>query len=92
MARSWDYIGPWRITVHIVLWSFTHREDIPSQTNIQATVENPAIHFLVACSSSVEDQAAIVQDRIECLQSPIVTSNGIEVAAVFRWRPPRETV
>ncbi len=44
------------------------RHQGPSQTNIQATVENPAIHFLL-----LQDQAAIVQDRIECLQSPIVT-------------------
>ncbi len=56
-------LGVVMITVHIVydpvvFYTQTEidiKEDIPSQTNIQATVENPAIHFLVACSSSVEE-------------------------------------
>ena len=53
-----------------------------AQTNLQATIENPLIHMFVACSSGVDDQASIVQDRIDCLMEladPLETSQGITI-------------
>ena len=58
------------------------KQGLPAHTNIQATVENPIIHILAACSSSVDDQAAIVQDRVDCLPEladPLKTSGGITI-------------
>ena len=49
------------------------------RANIQCQVEQPEIYMLVLGSSSVEDQAAIIPDRIECLSdlaNPVVATNG----------------
>ena len=35
--------------------------------NVQAEVEQPEIHLLALCSSSVEDQTALIGDRLSCL-------------------------
>ena len=48
--------------------------------NVQSMVERPEIYMFAAGSSSAEDQAALLQDRIDCLpslSSPIPASNGI---------------
>ena len=39
-------------------------------------------------SSSVDDQAAIIPDRLECLSSlsqPLISSNGVEINDVLRF-------
>jgi hypothetical protein len=49
---------------------------------LQAFIEEPEIHILALSSSSKEDQAAIISDRIECLKEmseKVKTSKGIEI-------------
>ena len=48
--------------------------------NVQAEVEQPEVYMLAMGSSSVNDQASVIADRVECLhdlQRPIKTSNGM---------------
>ena len=50
--------------------------------NLQSVVEQPYVYLLGAGSSSIEDQAALVGDRVECLHSlaqKLTTSNGISI-------------
>lgn len=59
-----------------------------SKIDIQATVERPIIHMIAAGSSSVEDQAAIFQDRINCLHTlseTVTTSSGIAITDKLRF-------
>lgn len=56
--------------------------------NIQAEVEQPEVYLLSAGSSSIEDQAALVGDRISCLldlDTPVKTESGIEVSDTLRF-------
>ena len=49
---------------------------------IQAEVEQPEVYLLSAGSSSVEDQAALVGDRLSCildLKNHLLTENGTKV-------------
>ncbi len=49
---------------------------------VQAEVEQPEVYLLSAGSSSVEDQAALVGDRVSCvldLKNPIQAESGIQV-------------
>ena len=73
------------ITVHVVYDKavFITNEEYHHKTgkraNVQCQVEQPEIYMLVLGSSSVEDQAAVIPDRIECLSdlaNPVVTING----------------
>ena len=83
-------LGVVMITIHIVYDRevfYTQAElesnEAKSQVSVQATVESLEIHILIACSSAVDDQAAIIQDRVDCLLSlsePLTTSGGIEIA------------
>lgn len=66
-------------------------------TSVQSTIEHPVIHMIAAGSSLVENQAALLQDRIDCiltLSDPVVTSNGLEITdkLFFCWRPPSSTI
>ena len=50
--------------------------------NLQSTIERPVIHMIAAGSSSIEDQASLLQDRIDWLHSlseNITTSSGITI-------------
>ena len=50
--------------------------------NVQAEIEQPEIYLLAMGSSSIEDQASVVADRLECLQdlsTPVLASNGVEI-------------
>lgn len=56
--------------------------------SIQAEVEQPEIHLLAAGSSSAEDQAALVGDRVSCLmdlKTPLFTESGTSVIDVLRY-------
>jgi hypothetical protein len=73
------------ITVHIVYDKavfFTNEEYFNKtgiRLNVQCEVEQPEIYMLVLGSSSVEDQAAVISDRVECLSdlsTPLLTTNG----------------
>lgn len=51
-------------------------------TDIQQIIEEPYIHMIVACSSSTEDQAALIPDRLECLSDlskSLTASNSVQV-------------
>ena len=50
--------------------------------SIQKLVEDPRIHMIGVGSSSVEDQASVIPDRVECLHDlhqVVTTSKGLEV-------------
>ena len=81
-------LGMVMLMVHVVYDSMvflTQSEYTSNQSepiNIQSTVELPVIHLLAAGTSSVEDQASILQDRIDCIKTlseGVTTSNGIEI-------------
>ena len=53
-----------------------------SEINIQAYIEEPEIHIIALSSSSLEDQAALISDRLECIKEltkQITTKNDITV-------------
>lgn len=89
---KWGFI---MITVHVIydpLVFYTDREYLnqhPEATiNIQAEVEQPEVYLLSLGSSSAEDQAALVGDRINCLlglSAPVTTETGIEVSDTLRF-------
>ena len=46
------------------------------KVNVQSEVKQPEVHMLVLGNSSVEDQAAVISDRLECIQevaNPLIT-------------------
>ena len=50
--------------------------------DVQAEVEQPEIYLLAKGSSSIEDQASVIADRLDCLQdlsTPTIASNGVEI-------------
>ena len=77
------------ITVHVMydpIVFYTEEEyqqlNPGSNVNIQAEVEQPEIHLLACGSSSVEDQAALIGDRLSCLlglSEPVKSETGIEI-------------
>ena len=55
---------------------------------LQKYVEQPEIYMICMSSSSVDDQAAIIPDRLECLSSllqPLISRNGVDVNDVLRF-------
>ena len=49
---------------------------------LQHCIEEPEIHMIAGCSASVADQAALIPDRLECIQSihlPVISSNGVPI-------------
>ena len=51
-----------------------------SLNDIQQIIEELYIHMIAACSSSTEDQAALIADCFECLSDlckPLTASNGV---------------
>lgn len=81
------------ITVHVIydpMVFYTDKEylrDHPGdRINIQSEVEQPEVYFLSAGSSSMEDQCALIGDRINCLlnmDEPVKTDSGIAVIHFF---------
>jgi len=70
-----------------------------STGNVQPMDEHPEIYMFVAGSSADEDQAALLQDRIDCLRNfslPIQASSGIlindKLGFDHDWRPPSPTI
>ena len=73
------------MTIHVVYDTATfytqteYAQKFSSSENVQSMVERPEIYMFAAGSSSAEDQAVLLQDRIDCLpklSSPIATSTG----------------
>ena len=59
-----------------------------ADVKIQPEVERPEIHLLARCSSSREDQAALIEDRLSCLlelSEPVKTETGIEITDTLRF-------
>ena len=83
------------ITIHVVydpVVFYTDKEyeqlNPGYNVNIQAEVEQPETHLLALGSSSVEDQAALVGDRVACLRElsiPVKTETGIEITDTLRF-------
>lgn len=80
------------VTVHVIYDStvfYTDKEYMQrnpgANVNIQSEVEQPEIHILAAGSSTVEDQAALIGDRLLDLKTPIKTSDGIEITDTLRF-------
>ena len=71
------------ITVKVVYDTavFKYNSDLSQDSpikDIQAYIEEPEVHILGLSSSSAEDQAGIIPDRISCLQTldSLLTSSG----------------
>ena len=79
-------LGSILMTIHVVYDTATFNtqaefaQKFSSSENVQSMVERPEIYMFAAGSSSAEDQAALLQNRIDCLpnlSSPIAASTGI---------------
>ena len=61
--------------------------------SLQEYVEQPEMYLVCLSSSSIDDQAALIADRLDCLFSlshPVASSNGTEITDVLRffcWGP-----
>ncbi len=80
------------ITVNIIydpMVFYTDEEYLPeSIISVQSEVEQPEVYLLSAGSSSTEDQAALVGDRINCLlglPTPVQTDSGIAITDTLRF-------
>ena len=90
-----DKMGFIIVTVHVlydpvVFYTDEEYEQLNpgANVNIQAEVEQPEIHLLACGSSSVEDQAALIGDRLTCLRElskPVKTETGIEITDTLRF-------
>ena len=76
------------VTVHILydhavfLSNEEYQQKYHQNIDIQSEIEQPEVHMLALGSSSIEDQAALLPERVACLHdqnTPIVASNGVEV-------------
>ena len=74
------------ITVKVIYdTSVFFRKDeysLNSTLNLQGTIEKPEVHVIGIASSSHEDQAALIPERMSCLRtlnSPIMTTAGIPI-------------
>ena len=75
------------VTVKVFYDNAVHKRDSEltgkhSFSDIQAHIEELQIHILAMCSSSVEDQAALIRDRIEDIREihdQLTTSEGIKI-------------
>lgn len=83
------------LTVHVVYDSAVFFSDEEYQhlhpgdnINIQAEVEQPETYLISVGSSSIQDQAALIGDRISCLldlSTPVVTKSGDEITDTLRF-------
>ena len=56
--------------------------------SVQSQVEQPEIYLLSAGSSTVEDQSALIGDRLDCLSdlsNPVETKDGIQITDRLRF-------
>ena len=55
---------------------------------LQEYVEQPEMYLVCLSSSSIDDQAALIADRLDCLFSlsqPVTTDSGIQICDVLRF-------
>jgi hypothetical protein len=66
-----------------------HQKNPNSSTvSVQSQVEQPEIYLLSAGTSTVEDQAALIGDRFDCLSdlsAPVETKDGIQITDRLRF-------
>jgi len=68
-------------TVHLTEEEYFRRTG-QKVKSIQNVVEDPHIHMIGVGSSSVQDQASVIPDRVKCLHDlhkVVTTSKGLEV-------------
>ena len=82
------------ITIHVIfdkavfLTSTEYKEATGEEVNVQAEVEQPEVYLLAMGTSSIEDQASLISDRIDCLQDlslPLAASSGIQIVDTLRF-------
>ena len=82
------------LTVHIAydpavfLTQCEYEAKYGKSTSIQSIVERPVVHLMAAGSSAVEDQLALLQDRIDCLgelTTNTVSTSNIEITDKLRF-------
>ena len=85
------------MTVHVAYdpaMFFTEEEyadlggDEAEAKQLQSIIERPVIYMFAAGSSSIDDQAALLYDRVDCLHNlsePVATSTGIEIEDKLRF-------
>ena len=65
-----------------------YQQNTQTPVDVQTEVERPEVYMLVLGSSSIEDQAAVLPDRIDCLHDLaelVVTTSGIKVYDTFHF-------
>ena len=73
-------------TIHDPAVYVAERKGVSPTT--QTIIEQPEVYIFALNSSSVEDQASIIRDRVECLHSlsvPILARDGIVVNDTLRF-------
>ncbi len=56
--------------------------------NTQAFIEEPEIHIIAMSSSSIEDQAALIEDRLDCIREtklPLETKTNITIKDILTF-------
>lgn len=67
---------------------FFSDDEYHGDVSIQSEVEQPEVYLLSAGSSSGEDQAALVGERINCLldlPTPVHTDSGMAITDTIRY-------
>jgi len=77
------------VTAHVIydpaVFMTTHEYNLTPGLkvhSVQTEVEMPEVHLIALGTSSAEDQAFLIADRVECLREldqPIRTENGVEI-------------
>ena len=83
-------LGIVMITLHIVYDAavFFTQSEWDRNGNLQATIERQSLYMICAGSSTHEDQAALLRDRVDCLHSlheQITASNGLKITDKLRF-------
>ena len=77
------------MTVHTIfdpaVFNSTREDD---KDTVQTLVEEPYMYMFGLNSSSIEDQATLIVDRVDCLEEmdePLIASNGVPVTDIIRF-------
>lgn len=85
------------VTIHVLYDEAVHLTDQEFQDKVgeaihkgyvQHHIEEPYIYIMAVSSSSKEDQASLIPDRVECLSDlaqMITATNGVPVKDIMRF-------
>ena len=77
------------LTVHTLYDPAVYLASIENSIpTVQTMVEEPELYMISLNSSTVEDQAALIADRVSCLYDlaePTLTTNGVEITDKLRF-------